>query len=387
MTADAPIAPTVLVAEDDPALLEILTALLTESGYRAIPVANGQAAIDWLRTTPVDIVLTDIQMPDADGVAVLRAVREKDLDTPVILITGNPTVPTAVEALTLGAIGYLTKPVPAAELLHAVSKALSLVRLARLRREAVIELGGGPPHLNADRAGLESVFARAKTCLWMAYQPLIWARDGSLFGQEALLRTTTVEVPNPGVFLDIAERLGRMHDLGRQVRASISRDIASTSGAMLVNLHPLELSDSTLATGADPLLPFAERIILEITERASLDGVSELRDVVSLVRSRGFRIAIDDLGSGYAALSSFASLEPDVVKLDMSLVRGIDSNSTKRRLVGSIAELCRDLGILVVAEGIETKTERDIVTELGCDLLQGFLLGRPTALPATAGPA
>jgi EAL domain-containing protein (putative c-di-GMP-specific phosphodiesterase class I) len=156
---------------------------------------------------------------------------------------------------------------------------------------------------------------------------------------------------------------------------------------MLVNLHPLELSDETLATGADPLLPFAERVILEITERASLDGVSELRDVVSRVRSQGFRIAIDDLGSGYAALSSFASLEPDVVKLDMSLVRGIDSSPTKRRLVGSIAELCRDLGILVVAEGIETNTERDIVTELGCDLLQGFLLGRPTALPAVEGQA
>jgi EAL domain-containing protein (putative c-di-GMP-specific phosphodiesterase class I) len=86
---------------------------------------------------------------------------------------------------------------------------------------------------------------------------------------------------------------------------------------------------------------------------------------------------VDDLGAGYAALSSFASLEPDMGKLDMSLLRGVDSHPTRRKLVGAMAELCRNLGILVVAEGIEIEAERDVVVELGCDLLQGFLLGRP----------
>lgn len=91
----------------------------------------------------------------------------------------------------------------------------------------------------------------------------------------------------------------------------------------------------------------------------------------------GFRIAIDDLGAGYAGLTSFATLEPELVKLDMSLVRDIDKNPMKEKLVRSMTALCKDLGMLVVAEGVETTRERDLLVELGCDLLQGFLLGRP----------
>jgi EAL domain-containing protein (putative c-di-GMP-specific phosphodiesterase class I) len=86
---------------------------------------------------------------------------------------------------------------------------------------------------------------------------------------------------------------------------------------------------------------------------------------------------VDDLGAGYAGLTSFAALEPDVVKLDMALVRGVDREPIKHRLVGSMTRLCRDLGILVVAEGVETSAEKEALQELGCDLLQGYLFGRP----------
>jgi EAL domain-containing protein (putative c-di-GMP-specific phosphodiesterase class I)/CheY-like chemotaxis protein len=374
MTAPA----CILVVDDDPALLEIVTALLTESGFRTIGETSGLAAIRRLRETEVDVVLTDIQMPDATGVDVLRSARERNLDTPVILMTGNPTLPTAVEALELGALGYLTKPVPPAKLLEAVSEALRLVRLTRLRRQALAELGGEARYL-ADRAGLESLFRRAQAGLWMAYQPVLWARDGKPYGQEALLRTTALDVPHASDFLEVAVRMGGIRDLGRKVRAAVAHDLSTMAGDVLVNLHPLELTDPELGSAAEPLTAHAERVVLEITERESLDGVEGLRDRVGRLRARGFRIAIDDLGAGYAALSGFASLEPDIVKLDMSLVRGIDRHQTRRKLVTSLAELCRDLGILVIAEGIETEAERQVVAEAGCDLLQGFLLGRPAA--------
>jgi EAL domain-containing protein (putative c-di-GMP-specific phosphodiesterase class I)/CheY-like chemotaxis protein len=374
MTAQA----CVLVAEDDPALLEIVTTLLTESGYRTIGLASGAAAIRCLRETDVDVVLTDIQMPDATGVDVLRSARERNLDTPVILMTGNPTLPTAVEAFELGALGYLTKPVPSVKLLEAVRDALRLVRLTRLRRQALAELGGEARYI-ADRAGLESLFRRAQAGLWMAYQPVLWARDRKPYGREALLRTTARDVPDAKAFLEVAQRLGGIRDLGRQVRAAVAHDLSTMAGDVLVNLHPLELSDPELGSAAEPLTSHAERVVLEITERDSLDGVAGLRDCVGRLRARGFRIAIDDLGAGYAALSGFASVEPDLVKLDMSLVRGVDRHRTRRKLVGSLAGLCRDLGILVVAEGIETEPERQVVVEAGCDLLQGFLLGRPLA--------
>ena len=119
---------------------------------------------------------------------------------------------------------------------------------------------------------------------------------------------------------------------------------------------------------------------LEVTERASLDDVSNLADRVGALRKLGYRIALDDLGAGYAGLNSLTSLTPDVVKFDMALIRGLDRDPVKRKLVTSMANVCHELGIKVVAEGIETQEERVASIEAGCDLLQGFLIGRPTSL-------
>jgi EAL domain-containing protein (putative c-di-GMP-specific phosphodiesterase class I)/CheY-like chemotaxis protein len=369
--------PRVLVAEDDPGLLEVLSTLLTDSGYEVLPAARGRDAIALLRQTSVDIILTDIVMPDATGVDVLRAARERHLDTPVILMTGNPSVPTAVEALSLGALSYLVKPVTEATLLTTLSEALGLSRLASVRRQAVAELGGG--RLIADRAGLETALTRAQAGMWMAYQPVIWAQTGKLFGHEALLRTTDSELSSASAFLDVAERLDQIPELGRSIRRRIAENLAALPEAVLVNIHPLELTDRELAEGTDALSSFADRVVLEITERASLEGLGDLREHGRRLRERGFRLAIDDLGAGYAALSSFASLEPDLVKIDLSLVHGLDQHPTKRKLVTSIVELCGDLGILVVAEGVETAAERDVLMQVGCDLMQGYLFGRPEA--------
>jgi EAL domain-containing protein (putative c-di-GMP-specific phosphodiesterase class I) len=105
--------------------------------------------------------------------------------------------------------------------------------------------------------------------------------------------------------------------------------------------------------------------------------VTDLPSKVEQLREMGFRIAIDDLGAGYAGLTSFAMLEPEFVKLDMSLVRDIHKNDTKRRLVSSMTSLCKEMGMIVVAEGVETSEERAALVDIGCDLLQGYLLARP----------
>lgn len=126
-----------------------------------------------------------------------------------------------------------------------------------------------------------------------------------------------------------------------------------------------------------PLSAIASRVVLEITERASLDEVKDARARIADLREIGFMIAIDDLGAGYAGLTSFATLQPEIVKLDMSLIRGVDRDSTRQKLVRSMTALCKDLGMTVVAEGVETTAERDTLTELGCDLLQGYLFARP----------
>ena len=124
-------------------------------------------------------------------------------------------------------------------------------------------------------------------------------------------------------------------------------------------------------------MPVATAMIGTPTERAALDEVKDVRQRVAALRALGFRVAIDDLGAGYAGLNSFAYLQPDIVKIDMALVRDVDKEPTKQKLIASMTKLCADLGIIVVAEGIERCEERDVLVDLGCDLLQGFLFARP----------
>ena len=130
-----------------------------------------------------------------------------------------------------------------------------------------------------------------------------------------------------------------------------------------------------------PLSAFASQVVLEITERASIDAIDGLPARIAALRQMGFRIAIDDLGSGYSGLSSIVQLHPDVVKLDMSLIRGVDPSRRSKKLIASLVGVCRELGILVVAEGIETAAERDALVRAGCDLLQGYLFARPQREP------
>jgi EAL domain-containing protein (putative c-di-GMP-specific phosphodiesterase class I) len=136
-----------------------------------------------------------------------------------------------------------------------------------------------------------------------------------------------------------------------------------------------------------PLTRYADKVVLELTERASLHRVDHLQHRINQLRDLGYRIAIDDLGASHAGLSSFRQIGPDMVKLDISLVRDIDSSAAKAQLVKNMIALCsQDLGMRVVCEGVETEPERDTLLGIGADLLQGYLLGMPTRSfqPSTA---
>lgn len=369
---------SVLVVDDNAQILDVCEAILTGAGYRVAVAGDGARAIKLLGDHQFDVILTDISMPGMDGLQLLRAVRERDLDVPVLLMTGNPEVGTAVAALEQGAMRYLLKPVGADELTEAVAKALHLRRFADLKRQAMAHLGAHDM-LVGDRAGLDAAFGRALDTLWMAYQPIVSAEDGRVFVHEALVRTDEATLPDPAALFHAAERLGRVAELGRAIRLRVATSMNGTVGGgrrLFVNLHPQELADESLFS--DLLSTKAAAVVLEVTERASLDELHDLRSRVRALRDLGYQIAVDDLGAGYAGLNSFATLEPEVVKLDMTLVRGVDEQPIKRKLVSSMTDLCRQLGILVVAEGVETASERDALVDLKCDLLQGYLFGRPT---------
>jgi EAL domain-containing protein (putative c-di-GMP-specific phosphodiesterase class I) len=368
----------VLVVDDEPVTARGYARSLAAGGYKVAVAHDGREAAALAKGRQFDVIISDIAMPDMDGLALLRVIRETDLDVPMIFMTGSPALESALAAIEYGAFRYLVKPISPEAMMDAVARAVGVHKLARVRREAALvrELEGKPI---SDRAGLEARFASAIEKLWVAAQPIISWSGRSIFAYETLLRTEEPTLRSPLDFFDAAERLGRAAELGRIIRQHVARQLETLpAGAHLfVNLHPADLEDDELYSEDGALTPFARQVVLEITERAALDQIHELQARVMRLRALGYRIAIDDLGAGYAGLTSFAQLEPEVVKVDMSLVRGIDSSAVKQKLVRSIIALCTELGIQLVAEGIETVAERDMLITLGGDLCQGYLFARP----------
>ena len=368
---------SILLVDDDLSFARAIVRVLAASGFEVTTVHSGAAAAEAVATRPFSAIVSDIQMPGMSGVELLKHVREHDLDVPVILLTAAPTVETAMDAVSLGALQYFAKPVANEVLVGALERACQLHRVAQMKR-AALKLLGRADGQAGDRAGLESCFDRALESMWLAFQPIVDLEERRVFGYEALLRSEEPSLPHPGAILGAAERLGRVTELGGHIRSLAAAAFERAGDELLfVNLHARDLLDATLYSPQAPLTKIAGRVVLEITERAAIDDVSDVRNSVASLRSLGYRIAIDDLGAGYAGLSSFAALEPDIVKLDMSLVRNVHHSSIRQRVVSSMTSLCKDMGMKVVAEGIEVVEERDAIFGFGCSLLQGYYFAQP----------
>lgn len=356
----------ILIVDDDDAVRAALVRMLRSESRHVVPVASASDALSAAAADDFDAVVSDLQMPGMDGLELLRRLRDSDLDLPVVFLTGAPSVETAAMALAQGAFRYLLKPIDRAALVGTVDEAVRVRALSRSRDP----MGA--------RHALERSFRSALDGMWTALQPIVTAR-GERLGFEALLRSREPTLPHPGAVIDAAEKLGAIHALGRRARSAVAELIPAgpEDATYFVNLHSADLADDDLYDPGAKLTAHAARVVLELTERATLEGVGDLPRRLASLRRLGFRIAVDDLGAGYAGLSYFAVVQPEIVKIDMSLIRGIDSDSVKQRVVASIVALARSLDILVVAEGVETLAERDALVDRGCDLLQGYLLARP----------
>jgi EAL domain-containing protein (putative c-di-GMP-specific phosphodiesterase class I) len=368
----------VLLVEDEPLLLRAYARWLESAGMIVVCASDGSIAKKLIATKKFDVIVSDLAMPGTTGVQLLRAVREHDLDVPVILITGTPTLATAIQAVDLGALRYLVKPFDEAVLLEAVTRAHRLHRLAKLKREAMLLVGHDRNQVG-DLAGLGASLDRALATLWMAYQPIVIWSTRQIYGFEALLRCDEPTLPTPDAIFHAAQRLGRVEHLGQAIRDAVAATMRETArtAVMFVNLHPRELLDEALYSPTAALSQVAERVVLEITERESLDDIDGVTRRVAKLRAMGFRIAVDDLGAGFAGLTSFAQLEPEVVKFDMSLVRGLHDNAIKQKLIRAMTTLFGELAITTISEGVETAAERDALVSCGCDVFQGYLFARP----------
>ncbi|HVZ87562.1 MAG TPA: EAL domain-containing protein [Polyangia bacterium] len=368
----------VLLVDDERSIARAYARTLGAAGFAVEIAFDGKAAAAATRVRKFDVIVSDIAMPEMSGLDLLRAVREHDLDVPFVLMTGGPAVESAVRAVEYGALRYLIKPIDATDLEEVVTRAVRLHQMARIKREA-LEMFRLDGKTIGDRAGLEARFASALETLWIAYQPIVSWSKRSTFAHEALVRNEEPTLRSPPDLFEAAERLGRTQDLGRTVRDRVAQTLDNhpVPGLLFINLHALELEDDSLMAPDAPLSRHAGRVVLEVTERAPLEQIHDVTERVAHLRALGYRIAVDDLGAGYAGLTSFAHLEPEVVKVDMSLIRGIDRSPMKQKLLGSIVSLCRDLGIEIIAEGIETPAERDALVRVGGDLCQGYLFARP----------
>jgi EAL domain-containing protein (putative c-di-GMP-specific phosphodiesterase class I) len=328
--------------------------------------------------SPADVVVIDL----SDGVGAeepMGRVRALDLDRPIVIAAPRRALKLAHDAISYGAYRYLLHPFSEESLATVVHQAMALTRMARLRRSAATGESRDAAWQLGDRAAVEVHFRLAIEQLFMVYQPIVAHSTQKVLGYEAFVRSREPTLASPGPLFDAARRLGRVEQLGRAIRTIAIEQWRARDDDELLFLN-LDVKDIEQAELLEPAIAsMAERIVLELTERAALDEVDGIASHIAALRARGFRIAVDDLGAGYAGLSSFALLEPDIVKLDMSLVRDIHRTPVNQRLVAGLQEACDDLGVEVVAEGVETEAELRALQVAGCDVFQGYLFARPAA--------
>ena len=230
--------------------------------------------------------------------------------------------------------------------------------------------------------------------LAMAFQPIVGAASGGgVFAYEALVRgadgrgaasvLSAVDGANRYAF-DQACRVAA-------IEAAAALGVAATGALLSINFLPNAVYEpeacirATLRAAERTGFPAAS-LMFEVTEAERVRDPAHLRRILRSYKGMGFAVAIDDFGAGHSGLGLLAEFQPDLVKLDMGLVRGIDADRARRAIVGGLVRVCAELGVGVVAEGIETRAEHRALRDLGVALFQGFLFARPAfmALPAVS---
>lgn len=244
-----------------------------------------------------------------------------------------------------------------------------------------------------EESGCPGCRAPFEGAITMAFQPIVDVADGSVFAYEALVRgadgsgagavLSRVTPENRFAFDQLCRRTAVEHAarLGVESRVSIN---------FLPNAvyQPSLCLGTTLAAARRHAFPI-ERIMFEVTEGERIEDRPHLVRILNEYKRQGFITAIDDFGAGHSGLNLLAEFQPDVIKLDMDLVRGLDQDRPRQAIVASVVRMARELDVELIAEGIETEGEFRRLKEMGVRLMQGYLLARPgfETLPAVALPA
>lgn len=368
MGVETPTMARILVVEDD---REVRKAVLRtfQRAHQLVEACDGETALAIARHEEFDVALVDYQLGiGLNGIEVLAQLQKLQPYCARLLMTGDPDYDVVKTALNSGAVIQLvTKPFKVQTVEDAVTRA--------------VEWSLDTPRGKERRA--RSLFAECVMGehLSLAVQPIVGATaPHAPIAFECLLRSSHPRLPGPKEVIDTVLEGKLVYEFGAVVNALAARwaEVLPTDAYIFVNTHAEQFSDPDLVERFAPLLPFANRVILEITEGSDLEAVENWETAIETLNRLGFRYAVDDVGAGWNGLKLLANLSPSFIKVDMSIVRNVHRQPRKQRLVELLGRFAAADGSRVVAEGVETAEEAATLAACGAHYLQGFYFCRPS---------
>ena len=368
---------TVLVIEDDLPIVEMLSLILETRGYKVELASNGHEALERCRG-PIDLILLDLLLPDMEGLEVCHYLKQAETtrNTPLIILSSNNCrLDQKVQCFQLGADDFLTKPFDNEELfarMHSLLRRRSL--LPELEAQDKFEL------LRDLRMVID------QELIDPFFQPVYTINPSpKLLGIEVLSRPNIHGIlRDPELLFHAALHLGSYYELETLVWRK-ALNILGTAGFeqnIFLNCSPYLVEDNNFPQVHKMISQASvsvRNIFLELTERSSISQYKLFYERLKEYRNYGFKVAIDDVGSGYASLESIIETRPEAVKIDRHIVHGLVTDPYKHSIVKFIVSFCREHDIICVAEGVETKEEFNLLKELGVDACQGYYLYKPTS--------
>lgn len=378
----------VLIADDDATFADVLTlALETNPGFRVLGVAaDATSAIEMTLERAPDVILLDVVMPGGGGIRVARELGALRPEVRIVALSGLEDRRVVLDMLRAGAVGYVVKGSSLDEVLRTVREASrgGAALSGRVAAGVVQELSERLGERNREEGRLEQIGSRVRRVLEgsrldVVFQPIFDLRRGHTEWVEALARFLVDPRQPPDAWFADAEAVGMRTALeATAVRRAVAQIGRLPAGASLsVNISPSAIASLEIAEALSAAP--AERLVLEVTEHHPVADYDALAAAIGPLRARGARLAIDDVGAGFASLRHILLLAPDVIKLDVSLVNGIERDAVRRALARSLISFAVEIGSTIVAEGIETRATLDALRELGVTHGQGYFLARPYA--------
>jgi EAL domain-containing protein (putative c-di-GMP-specific phosphodiesterase class I)/CheY-like chemotaxis protein len=382
----------VMLADDEDLVLDAMSDLISSDPALDVvgTARDARQAVRLARIVAPDVALVDVRMPAGGGAVATRGIRRESPPTRVVAVSADADPEAVVAMLDAGASGYVGKDEPVEQILRAVHRAVDgrasiAISSAGLAVEHLVERGAGTSARERRAAADRIARVIDGPALEMVYQPIVRLSDGRVVGLEALARfRTTPRHRPPDAWFAEAASVGLLLELELAAieRALMELDRIPEGTFLSLNVSPEVMCSDELAPLLDPV---ADRLVLEMTEGSPLRDHEQVREKLRPLRDRGARLAIDDVGAGYAGLARVVLLEPELMKLDRSVVAGASEDRRRRALIGRLVAFCGDVGIDMIAEGIEMPADLEVLRSLSVPFGQGFHLGRPGPLPRAVG--